>query len=101
MKANMPILPIIVGLVLFTMTNNATGEYPVGQFSGHHYREQVRKMQVFKDSFLQRDSVPLSPSFAPAPSPSFAPAPTPSFAPAPSTTPVNTNSFFLATCLFS
>ncbi|KAM7505682.1 hypothetical protein LguiB_004586 [Lonicera macranthoides] len=88
MKANMPILPIIAGLVLFTMINNATGEYPVGQFSGHHYREQVRKMQVFQDSFLQRDSVPLSPSFAPAPSPNFAPAPTPSFAPAPSRTPV-------------
>ena len=95
MKANMAVLPIIVGLVLFTMINNATGEYPVlvGQFSGNHYREQVRKMQVFKDSFLQRDSVPLSPSFAPAP--------TPSFAPAPSTTPVSTDSFFLAIFLFS
>lgn len=54
--------------------------------SGHHYLDQMRKIQAFKASLLQRDSIP-SPS--PSPAPSLAAPP-----------PVKVSSFIFSNFLF-
>ncbi|KAK2976652.1 hypothetical protein RJ640_008188 [Escallonia rubra] len=72
------ILQLITSFVIITCVD---GEYPlpVAEISGNHYRDQVRKLQAFKASFVQHDSasLPPSPSSPPAsaPSPSVTPKP--------------------------
>ncbi|KAK7859890.1 polygalacturonase qrt3 [Quercus suber] len=61
---------IFMGLASFSfLLIHVYGEQPqVGQFSGGHYHDQMRKLQGFKASFVRHDSIALSPSISPSPS---------------------------------
>lgn len=61
---------MFMGLASFSfLLIHVFGEQPqVGQFSGGHYHDQMRKMQAFKASFVRHDSIALSPSISPSPS---------------------------------
>lgn len=58
---------IVMGLGLSFIANHVYGDHSlVGQFSGSHYHDQMRKLQAFKDSFTQPSTAP-SPSYTPQP----------------------------------
>lgn len=60
---------MIMGLAASFIVIHVYGEHSqVGQFSGGHYRDQMRKMQAFKASFMRHDSIALAPSISPSPS---------------------------------
>lgn len=58
---------MVMGLALSFIANHVYGDHSlVGQFSGSHYHDQIRKMQDFKDSFTQPSTAP-SPSYTQQP----------------------------------
>ncbi|KAK9267296.1 hypothetical protein L1049_009719 [Liquidambar formosana] len=71
------ILSMTMGLASLIVIHVYGENSPVGQFSGNHYRDHLRKIQEFKASLQRRDLASLPPSsISPSPSPSYAPPPT-------------------------